>query len=445
MPNAMEYLLISKIKDECGLNAVTVPQMWMSVFPKAFLGVAASTQGSKATGCGKKPYYALLSDFAEEWRGMEGFAEFVAAVDELRPQINRRDYSAIAGHVAKISGLRDAEGHYRVARKQLIAAVKETVMRDGYETVICAEGDEEPPERKRVSLFLGPVVEEFYRDALSDAFNLTKEVNDFDEEDYRGLACLFSMDFKESFGSLLEKELATSDGFAWPKFWQDYRGCQDIYHKKKLTRSEAIDLMASVVSMCILACLIGPGAYASDLGWTVDTSTVFGPQIKETATAIARYQLQPVVFVGQDAWSYYCDGADPIVFSKDDVVRFGRYGGIDPRWSEECVFIPCEDNSVSRKHAELRHTSTGWYLTDLGTTEKGSLNGTIVFRAYGRGVIFRKSGYSELDRKIKLSTGDIIYLGPSNGGHYSVEKRYGSPKVDLHAHGKAYRFERIDF
>ncbi len=49
-----------------------------------------------------------------------------------------------------------------------------------------------------------------------------------------------------------------------------------------------------------------------------------------------------------------------------ELLRIGRLGPLE---------VVLDDNSVSRNHAEIRHTDRGWRLRDLGSTNGTRLNG----------------------------------------------------------------------
>ena len=60
------------------------------------------------------------------------------------------------------------------------------------------------------------------------------------------------------------------------------------------------------------------------------------------------------------------------------------------------------DKHVSRLHASIQENEQGYTLTDLGTTAKGSTNGTKLNRRVLRD-----------NKPVALEYGDIIKLGPS--------------------------------
>jgi pSer/pThr/pTyr-binding forkhead associated (FHA) protein len=175
------------------------------------------------------------------------------------------------------------------------------------------------------------------------------------------------------------------------------------------------------------------------LGYEPKSETLIDePFVKVTTSQTLCYQLQPVVFTSYDIYSYYTDATDPIRFTNEEVLRFGRSDNTSMNWLGEhrAVVVQDDERTVSRMHAELRHVKgKGWFLFDMGTP-----NGTTVFRAYGGGVVYCSRESDEVERCIRINTGDVFFLGPSAT---SRKEAPGRAFVDIGARNKAFRFERV--
>ncbi len=494
MPNALHYLLVTRLKEEVGIRQDNY-LLWASLFPQ---GMAVKDVRAKATNLGKRRYDQLLTDLAAEWADDASKAAFVERAGQISTRTRRgsrvpedglhrlvapaggeREQAALRTMLDSYQALYDAgcrdrtelerpfvlrmrdddgiadvrailtrlqrglagpeEGRgqarlvaeaqlreimvYDPAKAQLVEVVKTSVSR----TTMQVAGHE-------AQSLLGSVLAAH----ASDPWNVgtSSETND-----YRGLGFLFSDDFKESFDSMVRREFGWQEQQCFVNFWGEYRYLQQRYLSGTCTEDQELDIVQALFAMCVLACLVGPGSFAEELGYELpgmaDTVVELTVQAPSEHTQ-ARYQLQPVVFNGHDGRAYYTAAEAPLVFDTGDVVRFGRDGA----WMTEagCRSVAFQDADVSRRHAELRHTSKGWEIVDLGEGS-GSANGTLVFRAFG-GPIFRKSGFSPEERAIKIQSGDIIYIAPPQGAAYDVELRRGRVVPEVGREHRAFRFER---
>ncbi|PYP31810.1 MAG: hypothetical protein DMD49_07300, partial [Gemmatimonadetes bacterium] len=101
--------------------------------------------------------------------------------------------------------------------------------------------------------------------------------------------------------------------------------------------------------------------------------------------------------------------------AREPVVRLGR----DP--GSTIVFSGDEANVVSARHAEVRHTSGGWHLVDLG-----SRNGTLVNGARVTGAVPLKVGdkISLGDSGPKLTVAAVTEeVAPTVAEHPAIEMR----------------------
>ena len=494
MPNALQYLLVTRLKEEVGIRQDNY-LLWASLFPQ---GMAVKDVRAKATNLGKRRYDQLLSDLAAEWADDPAKAAFVERAAQIstrarrgshvpqddlhrlvaapgtereiamlhqmldsfqelydagcrdrteleRPFVRRmRDDDGVADVRAILlrfqRALGGTQGQREEARQtaedqlwellicdpakaQLVDAVKQSVSR----TTVLSGGQQVPA-------LLGTELAAH----ASDPWNTgtTSEQND-----YRGLGFLFSDDFKESFDAMVRREFGWQEQRNFVNFWGEYRYLQERYLTGTCSEEEELDIVQTLFSLCVLACLVGPGSFVEEMGYELPGMADTVVELKVTPPAehaAARYQLQPVVFNGHDGRAYYTSSEQALVFDVGDVVRFGR----DSAWMDEagCKPVMFQDVDVSRHHAELRHTSKGWEIVDVGDGS-GSANGTLVFRAFG-GPIFRKSGFSAEERTIKIQSGDIIYIAPPQGASYDVELRRGRIVPEVGRAHRAFRFER---
>ena len=415
MPNAMHYLLVTRLKEEVGIVGDNY-LLWASIFPR---GLEVRDTRAKATNLGKRRFDQLLGDLAAEWRDDSGKQAFVAGAERVVKGARRGSrvpVEEVRPFVAVSNGAVDP------AKEQLVQAVWESVTR----TVL--------PGTDGEASLLGCCLAEH----ASDPWIVGTE----DEvDDYRGLGFLLSEDFREGFDAVIRREFDWQEAALYARFWQEYRFLQERYLSGMCTSEQEEQIIASLFTMCVLACLVGPGSFVGCLGFSemdmVQTVVRLRP-LGATPKTSVRFQLQPVVFNGYDARTYYTSDEPAIVFGTQDVVRFGR----DTQWMGEVSgeAVAFSDADVSRRHAELHHTAKGWEIVDVGDGS-GSSNGTLVFRAFG-GPIFRKRGFSASERAIKIQSGDIIYIAPPNGGDYDVELRRGRVLPEIGRTHRAFRFER---
>ena len=417
MPNALHYLLVTRLKEEVGIREDNY-QLWESLFP---LGLRVRDVRAKATNLGKRRYDQLLGDLADEWRDDASKVEFVSCAERI-VRGTRRGSVVPEVEIRQLVGVSDGDDA-DPAKEQFVQAVLESVTRT---TIAGPDGD--------VPSILGRSLAEHASDPwIAGAGD--------EPNDYRGLGFLFAEEFKEAFDAMVRREFGWQDDQLYATFWQEYRYLQDHYLSGVCSATEEARIIAALFTMCVLACLVGPGSYVGCLGFT-------GPEMVRTVVRMGslnssrrmadRYQLQPVVFNGHDARTYYTSDESALVFGAADVVRFGR----DAKWLGEdgARGVSFSDPDVSRRHAELRHSPKGWEIVDMGDGE-GSSNGTLVFRAFG-GPIFRKRGFSATERAIKIQSGDIIYIAPPDGSSYDVELRRGRVLPEIGREHRAFRFER---
>jgi len=434
MALALEYLLMSRMREEANIAGPKY-LVWQSLFPMGFTAVA--NKASKSSNLGAKSPDKVLGDFADEWEADPSKADFVSVAREIGTHARKTggagDREAHELYCA-LSEAHEEDGKLKRAKRQLMDAVVECLTRTSV-TVTRQRAASEKEESVRC--VLASIIENGYLDPWSYD-DLMGEMS----VDMRGLSFLFTSSFKESFTTFLRREFGWKDDYYFSKFASEIEFCQWTYMSGELEDEESLELMRSIVAMYILASLVGPGTFAGELGCAQKTfGTVRGTQAFSFARKkVIKYQLQPIVFNGQGPWSYFTDDADPIVFTSDEIVRFGREDRSDPHWLEEHRGVALSDRSISRKHAQLEHRGNEWVLTDLA-----SANGTIVLRGYNGGKIFRSSGFSDAERGIQVSTGDLFFFGPSGGYRHDVRSRSAStPSVEPFVRGKAFRFERIE-
>ncbi|MDO4537943.1 MAG: FHA domain-containing protein [Coriobacteriales bacterium] len=436
MAVALEYLLVSRLKEETRIDGPTY-LTWQALFPKGFTNV--SSKASKSTNMGKKSPDKILCDFANEWADDVEKAEFVDVAREIGVLSRRsRGAGTTEAHrlMSALSERRDVGDRLAKAKGQLVKAVVESLSRDS--VTITYESDDETVTED-IPCVLAPIIEEHYDDPWG-CYDVG--LADGESVEMRGLAFLFSNGFREAYITLLKREFGWKDDYYYAKFVAELESCQWAYMSGELSDEESRELMRSVIAMYVLAGLVGPGTFAEELGCSTSTKgTSRGddlPFAKKKSNV--RFQLQPIVFTGEGVWSYYTDSMGPITFTSDEIVRFGRMDNSDPHWLEEHKGISINNMNVSRKHAQLEHRGLEWFLTDLG-----SANGTIVLRGYGGGKIFRVAGYSEVERRIQVSTGDLFFFGPKGGYRYDTTARpLTTPKVETLVRGKAFRFELVE-
>lgn len=494
MPNALHYLLVTRLKEEVGIREDNY-LLWASLFPR---GLDVKDTRAKATNLGKRRYDQLLGDLAAEWQddsskreliervaaigtrsrrgsrvpeddlhrlvaeagGERAIAELDTLLDEFEagyaagvhdramlegPLIakTRTDDGAADVHAALGGLLRaqtageDARRAARLeardkllalyvcdpAKQQLVDAVRASVERQ----TVCVAGVDAPSVLGRT---LAAHASDPWVSGAGD-----------EPDDYRGLGFLFAEDFKESFDAMVRREFGWQEQRLFVRFWQEYRYLQDQYLTGTCSAEREAQIIVGLFTFCVLACLVGPGSFAEELGFGKPDAlktVIRMDALQPSAHAQARYQLQPVVFNGHDGRTYYTADEPPVVFDAGEVVRFGR----DGQWMGEipCKAITFTDGDVSRRHAELCHTPKGWEIVDMGDG-RGSANGTLVFRAFG-GPIFRKRGFTAEERAIKIQSGDIIYIAPPQGASYDVELRRGRVLPEIGKEHRAFRFER---
>lgn len=436
MAIALEYLLMSRLREETNIAGPKY-LVWQALFPKGFASV--TSKGSKSSNLGSKSPDKVLCDFADEWADDQDKADLVEVAYE------------IGAHARRVGGAGDEEAHVLMqalserleddgrlsrAKVQLVDAVVECLTRHAVTVTYESNGRAVTED---VGCALASVIEDGYLDPWRADLGFADEV----PTTWRGLAFLFSSEFKDAYIELLGREFGWKDDYYFAKFASELEACQWSYMSGELEDDDELKLMRSVLAMYVLAGLVGPGTFAGELGCA--TSTVGTLRGGDDAFPIAhervvRYQLQPIVFTGRDSWSYYTDVAEPIVFTSKEIVRFGRTDDSDPHWLEEYRGVAIGDRSVSRKHAQLEHRGLEWCLTDLG-----SANGTIVIRGYRGGKIFRVAGFTDIERRIRVSTGDLFFFGPKAGYQYDTDRRpMATPEVEPFVRGKAFRFERIE-
>jgi hypothetical protein len=424
MPNALHYFLITRFKEEVGVTADNY-QLWASLFPTGVLRV--QDVRAKATNMGKRRYDELLGDFAREWQNDPAKEHFVRRAGLLKtrakkgtniPREDIRIFVAPSGNDP--------------AKASLVEAVQESVRRFS----VTFDGVSHPQ-------IIGQTLEAHANDPWI--------LGTADEEsDFRGLGFLFSDEFIESFDAMVKVEFGWQDEQLHGRFWQEYRALRQRFLSGSNNYRQEFDILVALFSLCVLACLVGPGSFIKELGFdspdSIGTvkplrapSLPGGPHPSGGDPRSQSFQLQPIIFNGREGRSYFTSDERPLVFGRKDIVRFGR----DTEWLSEvsCRGISIMDPDISRQHAELRNGPKGWEIVDGGVDSDGSTNGILVFRAFG-GPIFRKQGFTERERTIKIESGDIIYIAPPGGSSYDVESRRGCVDPEIGRRGRAFRFER---
>lgn len=359
MANALEHLLIHRIKDELGLDCAN-HQMWASLYPKAFSSASPKYIHSKSTHMGERSFDKLLADFADELRDVPNFAALVAFVDTTvaayrRTKTRRGAQESLRILTARTTGITDPSDPHLMAKRQLLHAISAFVS--------CSSIGGQPSP-------LGLAISEHYADAWNGGILHEYE----DDADYRGLGFLFASDFKGSFAELLERDFAwkMEDDTCMRQFNSEYDWLQSRFLSGELGSADELKLARTLVTMCIATCLVGPGSFARELGWKPESLPTFTSELYVPSTTHGQaFQLQPIVLLSEDGTSYFTDAKPSTVFGRDDVVHIGRPDGYDSAWLSEGTSLPIQDGYVSRRHAVLQHDKRGWILMDLG-----SMNGT---------------------------------------------------------------------